>query len=155
MGNIERGLRTTWACGVSAMTEGNIPNTYRKISYYCLYCPDILKKLTKEEVIYRKILTGRHRFLSQWKCSINCTNFSIMATGQQLFLIQNQSLFWKIRACGRHNETNARKYTKRTQFRVFPTPHFSKYVKKIPRESNIPQNIGPSPRISKSMKMQH
>ena len=29
------------------MTEGNIPGTDRKKSY-CIYCPDMLKKLTKE-----------------------------------------------------------------------------------------------------------
>ena len=47
------------------MTEDNIPSTDRKNSCYRVYCPDMLNR--------------RQRILSQWKCSISCTNFFIMA----------------------------------------------------------------------------
>ena len=41
--NIDHGLSAEQACEVGAITEGNIFGTDRKISYYCVYCPDMLK----------------------------------------------------------------------------------------------------------------
>ena len=41
--NIDQGLSAEQACEVGAITEGNIFGTDRKISYCCVYCPDMLK----------------------------------------------------------------------------------------------------------------
>ena len=38
-GNVDRGLSTDRTFEVGVMTEGNIPGTHRKNTYFCIYSP--------------------------------------------------------------------------------------------------------------------
>lgn len=46
-GNITQGLSTDWSCEVGAMID-NTPGRDWKNSYFCIYCPDMLKDYQKE-----------------------------------------------------------------------------------------------------------
>ena len=41
-----------------------------------------------DDRLYWKISARRHRLLGQWKCSIGCTNISIMTTSRQWYRIK-------------------------------------------------------------------
>ena len=40
------------ACGVAAMTEGNIFGTDKKNSYYRVYCPDMLNTYQRQTKLF-------------------------------------------------------------------------------------------------------
>ena len=56
LGNILQVLSIEQACKIGAVAEGNIHHADQKISYYCIYGPDMLKRedTNREELKMRK-----------------------------------------------------------------------------------------------------
>ena len=45
-------LGTNQACGFGAMTEGNILGASQKDSYFCIYCPNMLKTYQRKSILF-------------------------------------------------------------------------------------------------------
>lgn len=63
-----RSLSTDQACNVGTMTEGNIPVTDCKHSYYYIHCPDMVKTYQRETKLFK---SSRDTNMKELKIRIN------------------------------------------------------------------------------------
>ena len=78
--NIDHGLSAERACEVGAITEGNIFGTDQKISYYCVYYPDMLKTYQRQTKLYEFLWNTNGEGLDLEKTVSLCTGFVAMAS---------------------------------------------------------------------------